>query len=189
MLEQSDRENLIAQAIGHTVVAAASFEKALLAEIYRRQLDADLPIDEVEDRFDSAPGGLLLRKLREQGLEPALADRIESVLKRRNGLVHGVIEDLDVIRAMSSGENIKDVVASIEELGSDCLAVSRELQHSLATFVEARHGVSLDSLAVALLRADLSEVPDPEQRATLEMARALIELAGWTDARPPEPAD
>jgi hypothetical protein len=54
-----------------------------------------------------------------------------------------------------------------------------KLQPRFATDLAEQLGMSLEDTAGAVLRADLSKIPDAKDRAVLERARELIELTGW----------
>jgi hypothetical protein len=179
---QEERQEEIATVIGGTVMAAAGLERTLVGEVYRQQRLADLPIQEVE-AFEKRSGGALLKKLREQGVDDALATRIEALIVRRNKLIHGFLDDLDVANALMTGAGFEEVRAGVERLRDECAAVSKELQDQVSEEIEEILGMPLEEVASRLAVADLSQIDDPKQRADLEKARALIELTDWPNSR------
>jgi hypothetical protein len=74
-------------------------ESSAMSGLDRQQRLADLPIEKVE-AFEKRSAGKLLGKLREQGVESALAVRIEQLIARRNKLVHGFLDDPEVAPAI-----------------------------------------------------------------------------------------
>lgn len=180
-----EHEEQLAKAIGSAVVAAAALEKTLLGEIYRRQMHEDVRLIDQLAGFDEQPAGRLLQKLREQGIDRDLADRIGEVLGRRNRLIHGFFEDIEVARAVITGERLAAVLDGIAKIEADCGVIIAKLQPRFATDLAEQLGMSLADTAGAVLRADLSKIPDAKDRAVLERARELIELTGWPNPPPP----
>jgi hypothetical protein len=182
-LEQTyeDREAVIKKAIGSTVIAAAGLERTLVGEIYRMQRLADLPTEDVE-AFETLSGGKLLGKLRKQGIDDALAVRIDDLLVRRNKLVHGFLDDIEVARSLMNGDGFDEVRSGVERLGTECGVLAKEMQSEIAHEIEAVLGMPLKEIARRLTVADLSQVEDPKQRAELAKARILIELTGWPNS-------
>lgn len=176
----------VALAIGNAVIAASALEKVLLAEIGRRQLEADGQATESLTRlltdFESQPAGRLLRKLREQGITEDLAERIDDVLKRRNRMIHGVIEDVSVAVALATGEGIDEVLARIEKIEADCGVLATEIQPLANDSLEKLYGISIQQAGRILTEAiNLDDIHDPGVRKELENARALINLYGMPD--------
>jgi len=172
------REQEIATAIGGAVLAAAGLERTLVGEVYRQQLLADLPIEDVE-AFEKRSAGKLLGKLREQGVGEALAARIERLIVRRNKLIHGFLDDLEVAQAVMTGEGFAEVRAGVERLGMECSALSTQMQAEFAQEIEKVLDMPLEEVAKRLTVADLSRIEEPKQRAELEKAQKLIELTDW----------
>jgi hypothetical protein len=173
-----DRQAAIAATIGGAVIAAAGLERTLVGEIYRKQRLADLPVEDVEV-FEMLSGGKLLGKLRKQGLDDAIAARIDDLIIRRNRLVHGFLDDVEVAQAIMNGDGFNEVRSGVERLGTECAALANEMQAEFAGEIEAVLALPLEEVARRLVAADLSQVSDPKQRAELEKAKALIEMTGW----------
>jgi hypothetical protein len=175
---QETRHQELATAIGGAVIAAAGLEKTLVGEVYRQQRLAGFPSEDVAV-FEDLSAGKVLGKLRAQGIDDALASRIGDLIDRRNKLIHGFFEDVDVAEAVMTGERFDVIRGGVEELGVECGALSNEMQAVVAAEMEEILGLPLAEVARRLTVADLSEVEDPGQRAELEKARTLIELTGW----------
>jgi hypothetical protein len=183
---QEKRQQEITTVIGGAVIAAAGLERTLVGEVYRQQRLADLPLEDVE-AFEKRSGGTLLGKLREQGVDAALAERIADLIVRRNRLIHGFLEDLEVAAALMTGEGFAEVRAGVEQLGNECAALSKEMQAEVGREIEEILGLSLEVIAERLAVADLSQIEDPKQRAELEKARTLIKLTDWPNPPVYEP--
>jgi hypothetical protein len=175
---QEKRYEELAAAIGGAVIAVAGLEKTLLGEIYRQQRLAGGRVEDVEV-FDRLPGGKLVRKLRTQGIDGVLASRIDDLIKLRNTLIHGFLDDVDVAVAVMTGDGFDEVRVGAEDLGTECSALSRQMQAELGREIESVLGASLVDIAKYVRAADLSQIDSVEQRAELERARALIELTDW----------
>ncbi|MHB1468665.1 MAG: hypothetical protein ACYCSI_08250 [Solirubrobacteraceae bacterium] len=191
-------------AIGAVVVGAAALEKLLLADIAHRAVNERGASRELADELsglENVMAGRLMRRLRELGLPPALAERINDVIERRNRLVHRAMEDPDFARAVSTGAGVEAVVGSITGLASDCQDVCAELRTVDFPGLEGVLGASLPELARTAEAADPAEVEDESERAALERVQAMLTvvdqdaLASYRSAfesqvrREPKPSD
>ncbi len=173
------RHEAIASVIGATVIAAASLEKSLLGAVILREGGVASLTPKQITIFESETGGQLLGRLRGKGMDAPLVDRADDLIKRRNKLIHGLFEDVDVARAMTHGDGFDELRDGIEQLGMECHALSQELQLDHKRAVEDGFGMSLSEIATAFMKVNPSVIEDPAQREELERVRSFIELTDW----------
>jgi hypothetical protein len=170
-------------AIGRLVLAAAALEKVLLVDIivrdfhlggqWREELVREL------DELERHPAGKLLGRLRELGISADVAERIDHVIRRRNRVVHHLMEDVKVAVALQTGGGMDEVVADIDRIAIDCQQVVNELALVAFPAMESAIGMTLPQLADRLGSIDLSAIEDLETRQQVEFARILRDALNW----------
>jgi hypothetical protein len=173
-------------AVGRAVLAAAGLEQALRLEIVRLLVERKSATGIAEypelATIEGLTGGQLVRELRALGLDPDLDERFGAAINRRNELVHNLIEDPQVVRALN-GDGMDAVVKRIEQLALDCAGLLGELHIVATPKLEARLGKSRAELFEIVKARDPATIEDPRERRQIEAIRALgdIELpAGLT---------
>jgi hypothetical protein len=160
--------------IGRAVLGAAALEKVLLVEIARRHADRDgftADLDEALSRLERRPAGALLRELERLDLDDGIAARISELIERRNRLVHGFMEDSDVIEAIERGTTAS-LVERVDRLAIDCQLLLNELTPTAFGGLERIFGVPLERLLDVLLSIDPETVTDERLRAQLAVVHA-----------------
>ena len=177
-------------AIGGAVVAVAGLEKALQLELVRIYFEravaaADAPPGELAKeiaRVERLTAGEARHELRKLGLPADLDRRIDDVVTRRNQLVHRILEDPELVRAVASGEGIDAAVQRIEQLALDCGELAVELHRFAGGKLEARLGRSQQELLVLVQSLDPATITDPRDRRQLE---AIIAMGAVDFSSPP----
>lgn len=175
-------------AIGQVILAVGGLEYMLLLEIARLFVERSsaagaLNLQELSkevSRLERLTAGQRLGELRKLELSPDLDQRIGAVIDRRNEIVHHLVEDPQVIKAMG-GEGIDVVVKRFEQLALDAAALAAELHLVAAPKLEVGLGVSQAELMQGLKEIDPKTIDDPLARRQVEAAQALgeIELPSW----------
>ena len=175
------RANRVAMAIGNAVVGAAALEKILLGEIARRHVErGESPsLAEMIAPLEGKPAGLLLKKLHSQEIDSHLEERLRDLIRRRNRLVHGFLDDLDVAASIKSGDGIDIVIEGVEQIAMDCAELIAELHPLAERSMEERTGKTQAQLAEWFSTVDLNVIPDPAVRAEVEQARRAMKLIDW----------
>jgi hypothetical protein len=169
-----ERLRPLLEAIGRAVLGAATLEKMLLVDIAQRRVTKDGFDDELShtlSELEAQPAGRLLQHLRELGIAPELAGRINEVLKRRNRLVHHFLEDPEVLEAIWGNVSVDPFVDRVDELAADCQRLVNEIGPLAFSGAEKALGVELPELAQSLMRIDPESVEDEELRSQVESLR------------------
>jgi hypothetical protein len=185
-LEPDEESRPLLVAIGRAVMGAAALEKVLLLEIARVRAESEGLTPELGDelsRLEGLSAGVLHKTLRALELPDDLDARIADAIKRRNQLVHHPMEDPDLVRAATAGEDVAPVVERIDRLALDCGELAVELQMVASPRLEAVLGKSPPEMLEMLREADLDAIEDPDLRRQVEAIRA----AGDLEWPPPEP--
>jgi hypothetical protein len=170
-------------AVGRLVLGAAALEKVLLVDIITRHFHLDggwrdefmAELDDLEKR----PAGKLLGRLRDLGIPADLAERIGHVIRRRNQVVHHLMEDVKVTIALQIGDGMEDAVTDIDRIAIDCQQVVNELTLVAFPNMEAALGMTLPELAERIGQLDLAAIEDPQLRQQVEFARVLRDALTW----------
>jgi hypothetical protein len=170
-------------AVGRAVLAVSSLEKMLLLETARllveRNTDEGVTsiwkLEQQLSRLERLTAGQLLHELRNLDLSPDLDERIGDVIDRRNDLVHHLIEDPQVVKAMG-GEGMDIVVARIERVALDSAALAVELHTVAAAKLEAILGKTQAELAEIVKAVDPGPIEDPRARKQVEAMQALADM-------------
>lgn len=183
-------------AVGRAVLAVAGLEQNLRFEIARLLIERNsaasvaqsAELDKELARIGELTGGQLLRELRRLDLPADLDERLGDAIDRRNEIVHHLIEDPEVIRAMA-GDGMDAVVKRIERLALDCAELAVELCIFAAPKLEARLGKSQAELFEILKTRDPKTIEDPREKRQLEAIQALgAELPSMGDLLDDGPA-
>ncbi len=164
--EQDGRLDPLFRAIGRVVFAAGGLEKQLLLELahIRHGRDGQFPdVDELTT-LENMPAGYLLKQLRKLDLPDDLCQRISDAINRRNELVHHLIEDADIARAIAGLDDVAVAVNRTEQLAIDCAALAAELHVVAEPGVESAIGKSPVELLEALGSIDPREIDDRSRR-------------------------
>jgi hypothetical protein len=131
-------------------------------------------------RLEGLTAGQRLRKLRKLELSPDLDQRIGDAIERRNHIVHHLVEDPQVVKAMS-GDGQDEVVKRFEQLALDSVGLVAELHIVAAAKLEGLIGHSQSELTGMLKTIDPATIQDPREREKLEAIQALgeVELPTW----------
>jgi hypothetical protein len=170
-------------AIGRAVLGVAGLEKMLLAEIARLLVERHGGGDEARReraskelaRLERLPAGQLLAELRGLELARELDERIGDVIERRNWLVHHLVEDPVIAKAVA-GEEIEPAVEQVEQLALDAAALAVELHAVAGTRLAAAIGKSPAELLKIMKSVDPATIEDPDERRQLEAIQAFDDL-------------
>jgi hypothetical protein len=178
-----ERAAPLVTAVGRLVLGAAALEKVLLVDIVMRDFHhagrwRDELAQELSD-LEGRPAGKLLDRVRSLGIPVELADRVGEVIRRRNWVVHHLMEDIKVVVALQTGEGMDEVVADIERIAIDCQQVVDELALVAFPTLEAAIGMTLPQLADRLGSIDLASIDDLQTRQQVEFARVLRDVLNW----------
>jgi hypothetical protein len=110
----------------------------------------------------------LLHELKSLGLHDDLRTRIAELIARRNRLVHGFLEDVDVIQAVQNGSTAP-LVDQVDTLALDCQRLVNELTPSAFGGLEHIFGAPLERIVDALLSIDPEALTDDRLRSQLAM--------------------
>jgi hypothetical protein len=170
-------------AIGRAVLAVSTLEKMLLLEIARLLVERNpgagiVPSDGLDQelaRLEGLTAGLLLRELRRLDLSVDLDERIGDVIDRRNEIVHHLMEDPQVVRAMS-GDGMDAVVDRIERIALYAAELAVELQIVAGAKLEALLGKSQTEMVEIVKSVDPKAIEGPRERNQVEAVQALVEI-------------
>ncbi|MGP0101216.1 MAG: hypothetical protein ACLPUT_06310 [Solirubrobacteraceae bacterium] len=174
----------VMRALGRAIVSAASLESALKLQLGAFTDEATAANSDVahspamggyqaqRDRLNRLTAGQLLGELRGRGFPPELLERVDDAIKRRNQLVHRILQDDEIVRAVSEGNGLDQVIARIEQLVRDCSELAIELYTITIRIFEEVTGKSAVELADILTQANPSMIDDPHDRAWLEALQA-----------------
>jgi hypothetical protein len=189
-LDPMDEEfALLAQSIGRAVMGAAALEKVLLVDIVNRMAQREEQREELDRELrelERRPGGKLLEKLRQLGLNTEMAARIQAAIVRRNRLIHHYMEEPEVMAALMTGAGIDALVGDVDSLAVECQQIVNLIAPDAFAGLQQFLGANLPQLLHALTALDLDLVEDPtlrQQLATLKeldltQLRELLEDAG-----------
>jgi hypothetical protein len=172
--EQDARLDPLFRAIGRVVLAAGGLETQLLLELahIRHDRDGEFPGGPELTKLENMPAGYLLKELQKLGLPDDLSCRISGAIERRNELVHHLMEDADIVRAVAGLDEIDAAVDRVDQLALDCAALAGELHVVAGKGVEAAIRKSPSEL-LAMLQAIDPETMDPRSLRQLEAVRSL----------------
>jgi len=176
--DQDDRLDPVFRAIGRVVLAAGGLEKQMLLELthVRHGRDGQFPTERELMKLENMPAGYLLKELRKLDLPEDLCLRIDDAIDRRNELVHHLMEDPDIVRAVAGLDEIDATVSRIDQLALDCAALAVELYIVAGAGVESVIGKSPTEQLTVLGTVDPATIDDPRSRRQLETVRALGEV-------------
>jgi hypothetical protein len=160
--------------IGRAVLGAAALEKVLLVDIANRRAQRDGFGPDLGDdlaRLERLPAGALLQTLQQLGIDEDLAGRISELIGRRNRLVHGFMDDADVIAAFES-RDVVALVQRVDEIALDCQRVVNQLAPSAFAELEQLFGVPLEQLIDIVLTIEPDSIADTRLRDQLTLLRA-----------------
>jgi hypothetical protein len=189
-LDKSDEELApFLMAIGRVILAVGGLEQMLLLEIARLLVERNSTegaapwtreLAEELSRLEGLTAGQRLRELRNLELSPDLDQRIGDVIEQRNHIVHHLVEDPQVVKAMS-GDGQDEMVKRFEQLALDGVGLAAELHIVAAAKLEELIGHSQSELTGMLKTIDPETIEDPRERKQLEALQALgeVELPTW----------
>lgn len=160
--------------IGRAVLGAAALEKVLLVDIANRRAQRDgfvLDLGNDLSRLERLPAGALLQTLQQLGIDEDLAGRISELIGRRNRLVHGFMEDAEVIAAFERGD-VVPLVQRVDDIALDCQRVVNQLAPSAFAGLEQLFGIPLEQLIDVVLTIDPDSIADTRLRDQLSLLRA-----------------
>jgi hypothetical protein len=166
----------LAQSIGRAVIGAVAPEKVLVVDIANRVAQRDglrQGLERELGELERRPGGKVLEKLKELGLDDALAARVLAAIVRRNRLIHHYMEDPKVMLAFMTGAGIDEFVADVDSLAIECQQIINLLAHDAFTGLLHTLGADIPALIDTIANSNLSQVDDPKLRQQL---KALQEL-------------
>ncbi len=177
MLDAIDKRlTPLVKAISRAVLGAAALEKVLLVAFLHlsgRERGLRVELEQELSELERRSAGSLLGTLRGLGLGVALAPRIESVVHRRNQLIHHFMEDPEVLIAFQTGHGIDRLVDRVDALAIDCQRIINEIAPEAFIGLQELLGGSLSELLDALQTADLDKVSDRGLRSQLEAIRTV----------------
>lgn len=166
----------LAQAIGRAVIGAAALEKILLVDIANRVAEADGIRQGLERdlrELERRPAGKLLDKLRELGLDAALAARVLAAITRRNRLIHHYMEEPKVMVAFTTGAGLDELVADVDSLAIECQQIINLLAPGAFSGLLNALGVDITALVDTVANVDPAQVNDPKLRQQFEALQEL----------------
>jgi hypothetical protein len=166
--------------IGRTVFTAALLEKLLLADIAQRAAGATGITRELGAeiaKLERRSAGVLVGRLRELGIAPEVAERLEKVLRQRNDIVHHLLEDPAAVVAIATGTGLQGIVDRIDAVAVECQHVIEQLgpdaSAGMNAVLMATVGTSLADLVERAQTLDPGAIGDDELRAVVKYARTL----------------
>jgi hypothetical protein len=159
-LDPMDEEfALLAQSIGRAVMGAAALEKVLLVDIVNRMAQREELEQELRE-LERRPGGKLLEKLRQLGLDIEMAARIQAAIVRRNTLIHHYMEEPEVMAALMTGAGIDALVRDVDSLAVECQQIVNLIAPDAFAGLQQFLGANLPQILHALTALDLDLVED-----------------------------
>jgi uncharacterized protein YutE (UPF0331/DUF86 family) len=168
----------LAQAIGRAILGAAMVEKILLLDIAQRLANSEGMTEDLLDELkhrERHSAGKLLERLKELGVDPELAARIDAMIGLRNNLVHHFMEDPDVLEAFFDGEGFEPIVERVDALALECQEIVNELAPGAFSGTEAAFEMTAQQIAEEIRKVDLDQVTDPALREKLRAMGAVSE--------------
>jgi hypothetical protein len=192
-VEPDERSTPLLIALGHLVWGAAGLEKTLQLELARlhfeRAVSAENPesygLEKELAGLERLTGGQVRIKLSAFGLPADLDARISDAIDRRNALVHRPMEDVELVRAITSGEGMDVVVERVQRLALDCGELAVELELFARGKLEAMLGKSGAEVLEIVQSLDPSQIEDPRSRVQVE----AVQAAGDLELPPAAPGD
>lgn len=180
-------------ALGHLVVGAAGLEKTLQLELARVHYErantaADPASYGLEKRLTAVErltGGQARHALRELGLPANLDARIRHAVDRRNALLHRPMEDVQLIKAVTTGVGVEAVADRVNRLALDCGELAVELEAFARRKVEATSGKSRAEIFEMVRGLDPQMIEDPHMRQQVEAVQAAGALDWAGDQEEP----
>lgn len=176
-LDPMDEEfALLAQSIGRAVMGAAALEKVLLVDIVNRMAQREEEREGLERELrelERRPGGKLLEKLRQLGLNTEMAARVQAAIARRNRLIHHYMEEPEVMAALMTGTGIDALVRDVDSLAVECQQIVNLIAPDAFVGLQQFLGANLPQLLHALTALDLDLVEDPALRQQLATFKDL----------------
>lgn len=171
-------------ALGHLVLGAAALEKSLHLELSRvhveRARSAEDPesygLEEELAAVERSTSSQARKALRELGLPSDLDARILDAVRRRNALLHRLMEDAELVKAVATGEGMDAVVERVNRLALDCGELAVELEEFARGKLEAVLGKSEAELFEVVKARDPGTIEDPRERRQVEAIQALGDL-------------
>jgi len=166
----------LAQSIGRAVMGAAALEKVLLVDIVNRmaqreELRAGLE-RELRD-LERRPGGKLLEKLRQLGLNAEMATRIEAVIRGRTRLIHHYIEEPEVMAALMTETGVDALIKDVDSLAVECQQIVNLIAPDAFIGLQQFLGANVPQLVQALTSLDVDLIEDPTLRQQLAALKNL----------------
>jgi hypothetical protein len=166
--EPHENAQHILLAIGRTVWGATGLERTLLHAVNcllaeREGLTPKL--DQKLSRLEERTAGQLHEELRNFDLPEDLDQRIDDAIKRRNAIMHRMVEEPEMVRAVVTGERIDDAVARVEQVALDCGRIAKELFLAFLPWVEVAIGKSWSGVIGLFTSLDLEKIKRPYRAA------------------------
>jgi hypothetical protein len=180
--ELEERLAPLFRAAGSVVLHSAVLETLLLTDIVQRCAHADdseLDLVALIEELEGRSMGRLAGRLRMLGIDPALADRLADVVHRRNRVVHHLLKDPSVLRAVFKGEGMDEVVTSVEQVAADCRAVGAEIVSSAFAGMES---LFTEPVADTIEKVQKLEIQQDDPESLKELA-AFAEHIDPADVR------
>ncbi|MHB1808124.1 MAG: hypothetical protein ACYCU0_02365 [Solirubrobacteraceae bacterium] len=178
-LEPDDEHVPLLTALGRAIVGAAVLEKFLLLELVRLRGENEGLTEELAadvEGLERLTAGGLLKQLRKLGLPSDLDVRIADAIDRRNQLVHHLMEDAEIVKAIQDDDGLDNAVRRVEQLALDCGRLGVELMAVAVPRLEALLGMSLAQIRTILRSIDVNTIEDPLMRQQLEAVQAISDL-------------
>jgi hypothetical protein len=171
-----ERFEPLSLALGHLVIVAGILELALLTDVIARRAARDGARATFEGRLlselENKSAGVLVGRLRSLGYEPDLAARLDAAIAERNRLVHHLLEEPAMMRALG-GADPAELCARVEELVGEMYALVAELEPSISAGMEGVFDRSAAQLHALLGEVDPAELEEGLEREQFEALRNL----------------
>lgn len=163
--------NTFLVALGRAVLAAAALESfVLLAVIVRRRAEG-WSFDDISGLIDglgTKPAGSRIKALREAGESPELISRLWSAVKQRNHVIHHLLADPTVIRAVTLGET-QPLIDQLDAVAVTCAELVEHVAPAgFEGALEAFGVTDPSALAHVIHKADLPDSLTDSERLLLE---------------------
>lgn len=173
-IEPDEKTSPLLVALGQLLISATGLEKGLLIEIARLRAEDEGLSEELGrelSRLERLPAGALRDELRKFELPDDLNVRIADAIDGRNHVVHHLMEDPDMIRVVTAGEGVDEMVERITSLAADCAELATEL---IVVAAQRLAPMLPPDTLQTLLTCDLDTIADPQMRKQIEAMRAAF---------------
>jgi hypothetical protein len=107
------------------------------------------------------------------GLPTELNARIADAVERRNALLHRPLEDVELVKAVATGEGLAEVIARVTRVAADCAELAVELVCFAGDKLEVLLGKTREEHAGFARGVDASKIADPHTRAQIGALQAV----------------